>query len=97
MSKKNSMELLPKEIEITLPKMYETEKIVTSKKILHVRYISIFSDWEWYLCEYDSNSKTAFGVGGSLRSHTLTFIIGLLRTPPPLYSGRSSSVVSCTK
>ena len=61
MSKNNSMELLPKEIEIKLPKMYETEKIECSKKILHVRYISIFSDWEWYLCEYDRTSKTAFG------------------------------------
>lgn len=55
------MELLPKELEDTLPKLYETEKIPTKEKILYVRYISIFSNWEWYLCEYDSNKKLAFG------------------------------------
>ncbi len=55
------MELLPQELEVTLPALYETENIPTHKKILHIRYIAIFSNWEWYLCEYDKDTKTAFG------------------------------------
>ncbi|MEA3352415.1 MAG: hypothetical protein U9Q33_01165 [Campylobacterota bacterium] len=55
------MELLPKELEDTLPKLYDTEDILTDKKILHIRFIAIFSNWEWYLCEYDNNTKRAFG------------------------------------
>jgi len=55
------MELLPKKIEETLPKLYETENIKIENKILHIRYISIFSNWEWYLTEYDKEQKLAFG------------------------------------
>ena len=55
------MELLPKEIEDTLPTLYSTEHITINNKILHMRYISIFSNWEWYVIEYDKETKTFFG------------------------------------
>ncbi len=55
------MKLLPKEIEQTLPKLYQTENIPTNEKILYIRYISIFSNWEWYVTEYDRDTKTFFG------------------------------------
>lgn len=50
-----------KEIEDTLPKLYATENVKEDEKILQVRYISIFSNWEWFVCEYDKESKVAFG------------------------------------
>lgn len=56
-----TMELLPKKLEDTLPPLYATEEIKPENKILHIRYIAIFSNWEWYLCEYDKETKTAFG------------------------------------
>lgn len=55
------MELLPKELEETLPKLYETENTPTTEKTLIIRYISIYSNFEWYLCEFDKDTKTAFG------------------------------------
>lgn len=55
------MELLPKELEEKLPPLYETEDTPTDEKTLQIRYISIFSNWEWYVCEYDKESKTFFG------------------------------------
>ena len=55
------MILLPKELEKTLPKLYETENIKIDNKILHIRYISIYSNWEWYLIEYNPDTKIAFG------------------------------------
>lgn len=55
------MKLMIKQIQDTLPKLYETEDIKTDNKILQVRYLSIYSNWEWYLVEYDDISKVAFG------------------------------------
>ena len=55
------MELMTKELEKVLPKLYATENIKLEEKILQVRYISINSNWEWYLVEYDKDKKLAFG------------------------------------
>ena len=54
-------ELMTKELEEVLPKLYATENIKLEKKILQVRYRSINSNWEWYLIEYDKDKKLAFG------------------------------------
>jgi len=55
------MELMTKELEATLPVLYETEDIKTNNKILRVKYISLHSSWEWYLVEYNKDTKIAFG------------------------------------
>ena len=55
------MELMTKELEQTLPKLYETEDIKTNNKILRVKYIAVNSSWEWYLVEYNKDTKIAFG------------------------------------
>jgi len=55
------MKILPKEIEDTLPELYSTENTLLQNKILHIRYISIFSNWEWYVIEYDKTTKIFFG------------------------------------
>ena len=55
------MELMNNEIQKDLPKLYDTENIKTEEKILKVKYISIYSDWEWYLIEYNKDTKIAFG------------------------------------
>jgi len=54
-------ELMTKELEEVLPKLYATENIKLEEKILQVRYRSINSNWEWYLVEYDKDKKLAFG------------------------------------
>ena len=55
------MELLPKKIEEKLPLLYATEEIETEEKILQIRYHSIYTDWEWYVVEYNKDTKIAFG------------------------------------
>lgn len=55
------MELLPKKIEKELPELYATEHIKTEEKILQVRYLSIYTNWEWYLVEYKQEEQLAFG------------------------------------
>ena len=55
------MELINKELEDKLPELYETENIDVDEKILQIKYISIYSDWEWYLVEYNKDTKIAFG------------------------------------
>ena len=54
-------ELMTKELEEVLPKLYATENIKLEEKILQVRYRSTNSNWEWYLIEYDKDKKLAFG------------------------------------
>jgi len=54
-------ELMTKELEEVLPKLYATENIKLEEKILQVRNRSINSNWEWYLIEYDKDKKLAFG------------------------------------
>jgi len=55
------MELMNKEIQQDLPKLYDTENIRTENKILKVRYFAMYSNWEWYLVEYNKDTKIAFG------------------------------------
>ena len=54
-------ELMTKELEEVLPKLYATEDIKVNNKILQIKYISVKSNWEWYLVEYDKETKIAFG------------------------------------
>ncbi len=55
------MELLPKEIQEQLPKLYATEHIPTSDKIVQVKYFTHDKSWTWYAVEYCPEDKIFFG------------------------------------
>jgi hypothetical protein len=55
------MELMDKELIAILPKLYQTEKISIKEKIVQARYYAVNSSWQWYMVEYDSKTKVAFG------------------------------------
>lgn len=45
------MKLLTKEIEKTLPKLYETEGIAPDQKMVRVKFFTPWSWWTWYAVE----------------------------------------------
>jgi len=55
------MKLLTKAIEKTLPKIYETENVNSSEKILRVKFFHPYSQMTWYGVEYDPMNKIFFG------------------------------------
>ena len=55
------MQLMTKELQVGLPKLYDTEKTEVGNKIAYIRYHEINSGWEWYLMEYNPDTKIAFG------------------------------------
>lgn len=55
------MKLLPKEVEVTLPKLYATENVALKEKMLLVKYFTPDSSWSWYVCEYDKEERLFFG------------------------------------
>ncbi len=56
------MKLLTKAIEKKLPKLYETEKMKDSDVKVLVHYFHPFSDWDWYVIEYDAEKKLFYGL-----------------------------------
>jgi Protein of unknown function (DUF2958) len=56
------MELLTKEIQERLPKLYETEEIEAGEKVAQVKFFCITNGWTWYGVEYDPNEKLFFGL-----------------------------------
>lgn len=44
-----------------VPKLYQSENINIKDKMLQIRYYATNSSWQWYLVEYDEDTKTAFG------------------------------------
>lgn len=55
------MELITDELIKGLPKLYSTENIKVEDKVLKLRYVALGSTWEWYLVEYNPETKIAFG------------------------------------
>lgn len=56
------MRLMPDELKSIIPKLYETEEILLSEKVVYARYYEVRSGWEWFLCEYDPDAKIGFGL-----------------------------------
>lgn len=54
------MELLPKELQNKIPKLYETERIPTSDKIIYARYYAKNTNWVWYAVEYSKDDDKIF-------------------------------------
>ena len=55
------MEVLPKEIEVTLPPLYATVNIATRNKIVKVKFFSPDTNWTWYVVEFDKLNRIFFG------------------------------------
>lgn len=55
--------MMPKELEAKCPKLYATEK-QGDQAIVQVHYFCLMGGmkgWDWYLTEYDPETKNAFG------------------------------------
>lgn len=53
------MKLLTKEILKKTPKLYATEKV--ADPIVRAKFFAPWSNWTWYMTEYDPKEKRAFG------------------------------------
>lgn len=56
-----SFEFFPKELRKKMPRLYETEGIPIDEKIVWVRFICPWNEWEFYGVEYDPREKLFFG------------------------------------
>ena len=55
------MDLLPNELQIGLPKLYDCEDTPTNEMMLRIRFYDTNSTWEWYLIEFEPETNIAFG------------------------------------
>lgn len=55
------MQLLPQGITATLPPLYTTETTPVEQKVVYVRFFDPFTQWTWYVCEYDPETRRCFG------------------------------------
>lgn len=55
------MKLLTKALAKILPAYGAQEKVPLEDHIFYACYFSIISNWHWYACEYDPESRTFFG------------------------------------
>ena len=51
------MKLLTKEIISELPKFYETEDVETEDKLIRAKLFTPWSDWTWYVIEFDGEDQ----------------------------------------
>lgn len=56
------MKLLTKEIEKRIPSHYSQEKIPEKEKVVYAKFFTPFSNWTWYVTEYDSEEGIFFGL-----------------------------------
>lgn len=55
------MLLLPQEIQATLPAFYSTEEQNEAQKTIPVKFFTPWTNWTWYVIEFDPIEKTFFG------------------------------------
>jgi hypothetical protein len=55
------MQLLPQGIAATLPPLYATEETPILDKMVYAKFFDPYSQWVWYVCEYDPNECLFFG------------------------------------
>ena len=56
-----AQKMLTKEIEKKLPKLYDTENVPESDKVLVVKYFCPWNSWTWYGVEYNPDERLFFG------------------------------------
>jgi hypothetical protein len=49
--------LLTKTDISNIPKLYETEELEMEEKIIHVKFFTPWSNWTWYVIEFDGNDN----------------------------------------
>lgn len=54
------MKLLTKEIQDKIPPLYAQDEL-GDDAIVHVKFFSIVSDWQWYATEFDPQERVFFG------------------------------------
>ena len=55
------MQLLTKELERKIPKLYQTERVELLDKVAYAKFFHPVSNWTWYVIEYDG-MDTCFGL-----------------------------------
>ena len=55
------MQLLPQAIAASLPALYTTEETRVDEKVLLVKFFDPYTQWTWYVCEYDPKERLFFG------------------------------------
>lgn len=53
--------MMTKAIASKTPRLYETDG-QGNDAIVHAHYFSCFTGWDWYMTEYDHDTKQAFGL-----------------------------------
>ena len=51
------MQLLTKELMGAIPKLYETEEIELEDKTIHAKFFTPWSNWTWYVIEFDGENQ----------------------------------------
>jgi hypothetical protein len=55
------MYLLPQGITDSVPLLYATEETAIADKMVYAKLFDPFSQWTWYVCEYDQKERLRFG------------------------------------
>jgi len=56
------MELIPKNLEKIIPKLYESEDVPYEEKTVFVKLFTPDSNWTWWVMEYSKEEQTMFCV-----------------------------------
>lgn len=56
------MELMPKEITQNLHPHYGTEQVKLGDKIVHAKLFTPWSNWTWFVIEYDPETRICWGL-----------------------------------
>ena len=73
------MKLLTKEILNNVPKLYETEHQEIPDKLIHAKFFTPWSNWTWYLIEFDGEDR-CFGFVKGLEAEFGYFLISELES-----------------
>ena len=56
------MKLITKEIENKTPRFYATDGKKESERIVYAHFFNVFNNWDWYLLEYNPETKEGYGL-----------------------------------
>ena len=56
------MELMPTSIVRDIPALYATENLPLAEKTVQVKLFTPWSNWTWFICEYDPAQRLAWGL-----------------------------------
>ena len=55
------MQLLPQGIANTIPPLWATEETPILDKMVYAKFFDPYSQWTWFVCEYDPKERLFFG------------------------------------